>query len=77
MMGNVKLFFDVILRLLEALVRFRVSGDNCLRSISSAIVNTNDGKRKIDFFDVILRLSETLVCLRASGITSCALSPGL
>ena len=35
--------------------------------ITRAIVNINDGKRKIDFFDVILRLSEALVCFRASG----------
>ena len=37
---------DVILRLSEALVCFRASGDNFLRSITSAIVNKNDGKRK-------------------------------
>ena len=55
------------MRLSEALVCFRASGDNFLRSITSAIVNTNHGKRKIDFFDVILRLSEALVCFRASG----------
>ena len=43
------LLFDVILRLSEALVCFRASGDNFLRSITRAIVNKNDGKRKIDF----------------------------
>ena len=35
-MGSVKLFFDVILRLSEALVFFRASGDNFLRSITRA-----------------------------------------
>ena len=38
-----------------------------MRSITRAIVNKNDGKRKIDSVDVILRLSEALVCFRASG----------
>ena len=38
-MGNVKLFFDVIMRLSEALVFFRTSGDDFLRSITRAIVN--------------------------------------
>ena len=61
------LFFDVILKLSEALVCFRASGDNFLRSITRAIVNKNDGERKIDFFEVILRRSEALVCFRASG----------
>ena len=42
-------FFDVILSLSEALVCVRASGDSFLRSITRAIVNTNDGKRKIDF----------------------------
>ena len=55
------------MRLSEALVFFRASGNNFLRSITRAIVNKNDGKRKIVFFDVILRLSEALVCFRASG----------
>ena len=55
------------MRLSEALVRFRASGDNCLRSITRAIVNKNVGKRKIVFVDVILRLSEALVFFRASG----------
>ena len=50
----------------EALVCFRASGDNFLRSITRSIVNKNVGKRKI-VFDVILRLSEALVCFRASG----------
>ena len=50
----------------EAPVCFRASGDNFLRSIIRAIVNTNDGERKSDFFDLILRLSEALVCFRAS-----------
>ena len=39
MSGNVKLFFDVILKLSEALVCFRAPGDNFLRSITRAIVN--------------------------------------
>ena len=38
-----------------------------MRSITRAIVNENDGKRKTDFVDLILRLSEALVCFRASG----------
>ena len=59
-------FFEVILRLLEALVSFRASGDNLLRYITRAIVNKNVGKRKIVFV-VILRLSEALVGFRASG----------
>ena len=42
-------FFDVILRLSEALVCFHASGDNFLRSITRAIVNKNVGKRKIVF----------------------------
>ena len=54
------------MKLSEALVCFRASGDNFLRSITRAIVNKTDGKRKIDFFDVILRLPEALVCFRAS-----------
>ena len=41
-------FFDGILGLSEALVCFRASGDNFLRSITRAIVNKNVGKRKID-----------------------------
>ena len=41
--------FDVILKLSEALVCFRASGANFLRSITRAIVNKNDGKRIIDF----------------------------
>ena len=56
-----------MLRLPEALVCFRASGDNFLRSITRSIVNKNVGKRKIVFVDVILRLSEALVCFRASG----------
>ena len=40
MMGNVKLVFDVILRLSEALVFFRASGNFFLRSITRAIVNS-------------------------------------
>ena len=44
-----KIDFYVILRLSEALVCFRASGDNFLRSIVRAIVNKNDGKHKIDF----------------------------
>ena len=55
------------MRLSEALVCFRASGDNFLRSITRAIANKNVGKRKIDFFDVNLGLSEALVCFRASG----------
>ena len=47
--GKRKSVFDVILRLSEALVCFRASGDNFLRSITRAIVNKNVGKRKIDF----------------------------
>ena len=42
-------FVDVILRISEALVCVRASGDNFLRSITRAIVNKNVGKRKIDF----------------------------
>ena len=41
-------FVDVISRLSEALVCFRASGDNFLRSITRAIVNKIVGKRKID-----------------------------
>ena len=59
-------FVDVILILSEALVCFRASGDNFLRSITRAIVNKNDGKRKIDLVDLILRISGALVCFRAS-----------
>ena len=59
-------FFDVILRLSEAVVCFGASGDNFLRSITRAIVNKNIGKRKIDFFVVILGLSEAHVFFRAS-----------
>ena len=55
------------MRLSEALVCFRASGDNLLRSITRAIVNKNVGIRIIDFVVVILRLSEALVCFRASG----------
>ena len=66
-MGNVKSFFDIILRLSEAFVCFCASGDNFLRSITRAIVIKNDGKRKMNFFYVILRLSEALVCFRCSG----------
>ena len=55
------------MRLSEALVCFRASGDNFLHSITRAIVNKNVGKRKIVFVVVILRLSEALVCFRASG----------
>ena len=55
------------MRLSEALLCFRASRVNFLRSIPRAIVNKNDGKRLSDFFDVILRLSEALVCFRASG----------
>ena len=40
--------FDVILRLSDALVCFRASGANFLRSITRAIVNKNDGKRRND-----------------------------
>ena len=65
-MGNVKLFFEVISRLSEALVCFRASRDNVLRSITRAMLNKNDEKRKKLFFDVSLRLSEILVCFRAS-----------
>ena len=46
--GTLNLFFDVILKLSEALVCFRASGDNFLRSITRAIINKNVGKRKID-----------------------------
>ena len=60
------MFFDVILKHSEALVCFRASGDNYLRSITRAIVNKNVGKRNM-VFDVILRLSEALVRFRASG----------
>ena len=42
------------MRLSEALVCFRASGDNFLRSITRAIVNKNDGKRKIDFLMLFL-----------------------
>ena len=49
MMENVNLIFDVILRLSEALVCFRASSDNFLRSITKAIVDKNDEKRKINF----------------------------
>ena len=55
------------MRLSDAVVCFRASGDNFLRSITRATVERNDGKRKIDFVEVILRLSEALVCFRASG----------
>ena len=48
MLGNVTFFFDVILRLSEALVCFCASGGNFLRSIIRAIVNQNVVKRKID-----------------------------
>ena len=54
------------MRLSEALVCFRASGDNFLRSITRAIVNKNDGKRK-QKIAVNLRLSAALVCFRASG----------
>ena len=46
--------FDVILRLSEALVRFRASGDQFC-ALSSEV------------FAFHLRLSEALVCFRASG----------
>ena len=39
MLGNVIFFFDVILRLSEALVCFRASGDNFLRSITRTIAH--------------------------------------
>ena len=55
------------MRLSEALVFFRASGDNCLRSITRAVVNKHVGKRKIVFVDVILKLSEALGFFRASG----------
>ena len=57
----------MILRLSEALVCFRASRDNFLRSITRAMVYKNVGKRKIDFVEVIFRFSEALVCFRASG----------
>ena len=43
-----KIDFVVIFRLSEALVCFRASRDNFLRSATRAIVNKNVGKRKID-----------------------------
>ena len=42
-------FFNVILRLSDALVCFRASGDIFLRSITRAIINKKDGKRKVVF----------------------------
>ena len=75
--GKRKLFFDVILRLSEALVCFRASGDNFLRSIARAIVNKNDGKRKIDFLTSFLDFQNLSLVFAPLGITFCALSPGL
>ena len=42
-------FLTLFFKLSEALVCFRASGDNFLRSITRATFNKNDGKRKIDF----------------------------
>ena len=54
------------MRLSEALVCFRASGDNFLRSITRAIEKKKIGNVKMIFY-LILRLSEALVCFRASG----------
>ena len=70
-------FFDVILRLSEALVCFRASGDNFLRSITRATVNKNDGKRKMDFLTLFWDFQKLSFVFAPPGITFCALSPGL
>ena len=76
-MGNVKLFFDVILRLSEALVCFRASGHNFLHSITRAIVNKNNGKRKMDFLTLFWDFQKLPFVFAPQGTTFCALSPGL
>ena len=70
-------FFEVILRLSEALVCFRASGDNVLRSITRAILNKEDGKRKIDFLTLFLDFQRLSFFFAPPGITFCARSPGL
>ena len=55
------------MRLSEALVCFRASGDNFLRSITRAIVNKNGGKRKIDFLTLVWDFQELSFFFRASG----------
>ena len=69
--------FDVILRLSDALVCFRASGANFLRSITRAIVNKNDGKRIIDFLTLFWNFQKLSFVFAPLGLTSCALSPGL
>ena len=69
--------FDAIWRLSEALVCFRASGANFLRSITRAVVNKNDGKRKIDFLMLFWDFQKLSFVFAPPGITFCALSPGL
>ena len=69
--------FDVILRLSEALVCFRASRANFLRSITRAIVNKKEGKRKIDFLTSFWNFQKLSFVFAPPGITFCALSPGL
>ena len=77
MLGNEKLFFDASLRLSEAPVFFRASGDNFLRSITRAIVNKNIGKCKIDFLTLFWDFQRLSFFFAPPGITFCDLSPGL
>ena len=69
-------FVDVMLWLSEALVCFRASMDNFLRSITRGIVNKNSGKR-IFFLMLFWDFQKLSFVFAPPGITFCALSPGL
>ena len=55
---------------------FRASWDNFLRSITRAIVNKNDGKRKIVFLTLFCDFQKVSFVFSPPGMTFCALSSG-
>ena len=66
--------FDVILILSIAIVCFRASRANFLRSITKAIVNKNDGKRIIDLLTSFCDFQKLSFVFAPLGLTFCALS---